>query len=120
MWGLGESNSYNPNFLSSPEGTPGGTSKINGGMIFFGGGVPLYKNDKVIGGLGISGDTPCADHEVAKGVRDLAELNPPGGNLADDISYSSVDAASVFTHPLCINTMRNGVFIGNELPATDY
>lgn len=27
---------------------------------------------------------------------------------------------SVFTHPLCLNTKRNGVFIGTEAPATGY
>lgn len=50
----------------------------------------------------------------------LAGLNPSGGALADDITYSSVDGASVFTHPLCPNTFRNGVFIGNESPAAAY
>ena len=74
----------------------------------------------VVGGLGISGDTSCTDHEIAKRVRDLAGLNPPGGPLVDDISYSSVDGASVFTHPLCLNTWRNGIFIGNEPPAAGY
>jgi hypothetical protein len=47
-------------------------------------------------------------------------MNPPGGPLADDISYSSADGASVFTHPLCPNTHRNGVLIGNEAPAAGY
>jgi hypothetical protein len=80
----------------------------------------LYSGGKIIGGLGISGDTSCTDHEIAKRVRNGAGLNPPGGMLADDISYSSVDGASVFTHPLCLNTYRNGAFIGNEAPAKDY
>jgi hypothetical protein len=53
-------------------------------------------------------------------VRDILGLNPPGGSLVDDISYSSVDGASAFTHPLSPNTWRNGVFIGNELPASGY
>jgi uncharacterized protein GlcG (DUF336 family) len=90
------------------------------GLIFFGGGVPLYKNGKIIGGLGISGDTASCDHEIAKRVRDILGLNPPGGALVDDISYSSVDGASAFTHPLSLNTWRNGVFIGNEAPASGY
>jgi hypothetical protein len=89
-------------------------------MIFFGGGVPLYKNGKVVGGLGISGDTASCDHEIAKRVRNLLGLNPPGGPLVDDITYSSADGASVFTHPLSLNTWRNGQFLGNEAPATDY
>src|SRR5439155_15991000 len=75
---------------------------------------------KIVGGLGISGDTACTDHEIAKRVRDEAGMNPPGGASVDDISYSSTDGASVFTHPLCPNTYRNGVFIGHEAPASDY
>jgi uncharacterized protein GlcG (DUF336 family) len=90
------------------------------GLIFFGGGVPLYKDGKIIGGLGISGDTASCDHEIAKRVRNLLGLNPPGGATVDDISYSSVDGASVFTHPLSLNTWRNGVHIGDELPASGY
>src|SRR4051812_6332860 len=90
------------------------------GLIFFGGGVPLYKNGKIIGGLGVSGDTASCDHEIAKRVRTILGLNPPGGAAADDITYSSVDGASVFTHPLSLNTWRNGIFIGNEAAATGY
>ncbi len=85
-------------------------------MIFFGGGVPLYKNGKIVGGLGVSGDTSCADHEIAKRVRSLAALNPPGGALVDDIVYRPPDPPSVFAHPVCLNTYRNGVSIGNEQP----
>jgi hypothetical protein len=40
--------------------------------------------------------------------------------LVDDITYSSVDGASVFTHPLCLNTWRNGVAVGEEAPAAGY
>ena len=39
---------------------------IAGGMIFFGGGFPLYQNGQTTGGLGTSGDTSCTDHEIAK------------------------------------------------------
>lgn len=122
LWSLGQSNLFDPGFLAPPSGQRGGKdSSIAGGLIFFGGGVALYnKAGKIIGGLGVSGDTSCADHEVAKKLRDLLDLNPPGGATADDISYSSKDGASAFTHPLCINTYRNGEFIGNEAPAAGY
>ena len=89
-------------------------SPRRGTPLFFGGGVPLYKGGKIIGGLGISGDTSCADHEIAKRVRDLAGLNPGGGMSADDIVYEN----SVFAHPVCLNTYRNGTKIGNEAPAS--
>ena len=120
LWSLGQSNLFNPRFLAPPAGNSGGENQLAGGLIFFGGGVPLYRDGKIIGGLGVSGDTSCADHEIAKGVRSLAGLNPPGGPGVDEITYSSVDGASVFTHPLCPNTKRNGVFIGNEAPASGY
>lgn len=118
LWSLGQSNLFNPAFLASPAGQGGGQNELVGGLIFFGGGVPLYRNGKIIGALGISGDTSCADHEIAKRVRDLANLNPAGGALADDIVYSPPDAPSVFAHPVCLNTYRNGTKIGDEATAT--
>src|SRR5687768_9193771 len=106
LWSLGQSNLFDSRFLAPPAGNDGGKQQIAGGLIFFGGGVPLYRAGKVIGGLGISGDTSCADHEIAKKVRDLASLNPPGGAGADDIVYSPPDPPSVFAHPVCLNTKR--------------
>ncbi len=121
LWSLGQSNLFETDFLAPPSGQNGGKEHIVGGLIFFGGGVPLYDSaGKIIGGVGVSGDTSCADHEIAKRVRDLAALNPPGGPHVDDITYSSTDGPSVFTHPLCPNTWRNGAFVGNESPAAGY
>jgi hypothetical protein len=101
-------------------GLPGGVGLVCGGVITFGGGVPLYRDQTRVGGLGLSGDTPCADHEIAKRIRDAAHLNPAKGATADDITYSSADGASVYTHPLCPNTWRNGVKIGEAPPAQGY
>jgi uncharacterized protein GlcG (DUF336 family) len=120
LWSLGQSNLFDASKLQAPTGPRSDIGDIVGGLIFFGGGVPLYNAGQVIGGLGISGDTSCADHEIAKRVRDLADLNPPGGPLVDDITYSAPDGASVFTHPQCLNTYRNGIFIGTEPPASGY
>ena len=121
LWSLGFYNAFDPNFLAPPSATGGGDRGIPGGMIFFGGGVPLYdSNGKIIGALGVSGDTSCTDHEIAKRVRTAAKLNPPGGPAVDDITYSSMDGPSVFTHPLCLNTYRNGTLIGTERVATGY
>jgi uncharacterized protein GlcG (DUF336 family) len=120
LWSLGQSNLFNTQFLAPTGGQGGGKNQIAGGLIFFGGGVPLYSGGKIVGGLGISGDTSCTDHEIAKRVRDLAGMNPPGGKLADDISYSAPDGASAFTHPLCINTWRNNIKIGEEAAAIGY
>ena len=119
LWSLGLSNLFEPKFLAPPSGEGGGREQIAGGLIFFGGGVPLYDvAGKIVGGLGISGDTSCTDHEIAKRVRDLAALNPPGGPLVDDIVLSPPDPPSVFAHPLCLNTWRNGVLLGTEKPAS--
>jgi uncharacterized protein GlcG (DUF336 family) len=120
LWSLGQSNLFDPQALAPPSGASGGNGRIAGGLIFFGGGVPLYRDGKIIGGLGVSGDTSCADHEIAKRVRNAAGLNPPDGQLADDITYSTADGPSQFTHPLCINTFRNGVHIGEEPNASGY
>ena len=121
LWSLGQSNLFNSSLLAPTSGDGGGTNQIAGGLIFFGGGVALYNAGKVIGGLGVSGDTSCADHEIAKRVRDLLGLNPPGGATADDISYSRGGGSpSVFTHPLCVHTWKNGVFVGEEQVSSGY
>lgn len=119
LWSLGQSNLALPNLLPLLSGAAAEPPIVNG-LIFFGGGVPLYSSGKIIGGLGISGDTSCADHEISKRVRHLAGLNPPGGPTADDIVYSFLDGASVFTHPQCLNTFRNGNFVGTERAAAGY
>src|SRR5262245_41702272 len=115
---LGQSNLFNPEFLVTTEGRGGDRNGIAGGLIFFGGGVPLYKNGEIIGGLGVSGDTSCTDHEIAKRVRTAAGLNPGfgGGAAADDIIYIGVDAASPFGHPTCQNTWRNGGNLNKNEP----
>ncbi len=118
LFGLNNSNPFNPDLLAPTGGQGGGKNQIAGGIITFGGGVPLYNSSgQIIGGLGVSGDTACADHEITKRVRDLAHLNPSGNPLADDIVYT---APSVFLHPKCPNTWQNGTFIGNETPAPGY
>lgn len=117
LFGLNQSNPFNAHFLAPPQGGGGGLGQVGGGIISFGGGVPLYNAEgRIVGGLGVSGDTACADHEIAKRVRDLAQLNPPGGPLTDDIKYIGADPANLLSHPLCINTVRNGDFVGEETP----
>jgi hypothetical protein len=74
----------------------------------------LYKGQARVGGLGVSGDTPCADHEIAKRIRSGAGLDPPGGAAVDDIQFVQVDGPSIWAHPLCPNTWRNGRKLGDE------
>ncbi|HEY4043849.1 MAG TPA: heme-binding protein, partial [Rhodopila sp.] len=52
-----------------------GIGYVVGGIITFGGGVALYSDGKVIGGLGVSGDTSCADHAISYRMRHLAGLD---------------------------------------------
>jgi uncharacterized protein GlcG (DUF336 family) len=120
LWGVAEPNPFNPDCLESPGDADKTNGKVCGGSIAFGGGVPLYKGKTRVGGLGLSGDTACADHEIAKRIRHLANLDPEKGEFADDITYSSVDGPSVFTHPLCPNTWRNGKKLGDEAKAAGY
>jgi uncharacterized protein GlcG (DUF336 family) len=119
LWGIAASNPFAASDVQGiTQALASGPQKIEGGLIAFGGGVPLYKGGKIVGGLGVSGDTACADHETAKRMRHLAGLEPAGGAKADDITYPSADGPSVFSHPLCQNTYRDGRFLGNEAPAT--
>src|SRR3954468_23995823 len=115
LWGVSQPAPFNPECLD-----PNKNIKVCGGAIAFGGGLPLYKNGRIVGGLGISGDTPCADHEIAKRVRHLAGLDPAKGQGVDDIQYAKTDGASIYAHPLCPNTYRNGQKIGEESPAIGY
>jgi uncharacterized protein GlcG (DUF336 family) len=115
LWGVSQPEPFNPDCLD-----PNTDAKVCGGAIAFGGGVPLYKGGRVVGGLGISGDTPCADHEIAKRIRHMAGLDPAKGPAIDDIQYAKADRPSIYTHPLCPNTWRNGQRIGDEPPASGY
>ena len=104
LYGLNNSNPFNPEFL--PQGT--GVGEVPGGIITFGGGVALYQNGKVIGGLGLSGDSACADHAIAYRMRALALVAPPGSVAGqgpggtDNILYAPVNTTPTgFQHPHC-------------------
>ena len=84
-----------------------------GGVNVFGGGLALYTDDgTLVGAIGVSGDTSCADHNIAWRTRDSLLLdNVPGGVGApgDNIIYdTTVDSATGHTastggfgHPAC-------------------
>jgi uncharacterized protein GlcG (DUF336 family) len=81
LYGLNNSNPFNPLFNAQDTGV----RFADGGIITFGGGVALYSNKQVIGGLGVSGDTSCADHAVAYRMRAAAGFN--GTPNSDNIVY---------------------------------
>ena len=93
LYGLNNSNPFNPEFLDQDKNALG---KVAGGIITFGGGVALYSNGKVIGGLGLSGDTACADHVIAYRMRTAAGLNETPVAGQDNISYAPG------AHPHCL------------------
>ena len=99
-----------------------------GGVNVFGGGLALYNAaGKLVGGLGVSGDTSCTDHIVAWKVRDILGLdNVPAGvsptgddNIIFDTTVDSATghtvSASGFGHPACDDTATK---IAGELPKT--
>ena len=81
LFSLGQANPFDPDALAPPSGQGGGLGQVVGGQIFFGGGVPLYSGGKIVGGLGVSGDTSCADHEIAKRVRSISMRNSTADNV---------------------------------------
>jgi uncharacterized protein GlcG (DUF336 family) len=103
LYGLNNSNPFNPAF--QPQGS--GVGFVPGGIITFGGGVALYDHSKqVIGGLGVSGDSSCADHAISYRMRHNAGFdNIPGGvgpGGTDNIAYAPSGTPPVgFEQPHC-------------------
>lgn len=80
-----------------------------GGVNVFGGGLALYNSKgELLGAVGVSGDTSCADHNIAWRLRNNLDLDyVPAGVAADktDQIIFDIDAneksASGFGHALC-------------------
>jgi len=107
LYGLNNSNPYNPTFDGpiAPTATVRNAG-VPGGIITFGGGVALYSGGQVIGGLGVSGDSSCADHAIAYRMRRLAGFDGiPGGvgpGGTDNIAYAADGVAPTgFQQPHC-------------------
>jgi uncharacterized protein GlcG (DUF336 family) len=115
LFGLQESNPVDPNRAYEGNVETFGTaddpmvgSRI-GGVNVFGGGLALYNAaGEKIGAIGVSGDSSCADHNIAWKVRDALALDfvPSGVAIGgtDNIIYD-LDAfgnsTSGFGHPEC-------------------
>jgi hypothetical protein len=99
-----------------------------GGVNVFGGGLALYdRHGILLGGLGVSGDSSCADHNIAWKTRHSLHLdNVPSGvasggtdNVIYDIALNAQGhpvSAGGFGHPECSPA---ATAIGNALP-TDF
>ena len=120
LFGLQLSNPVNPavaykgpSHLYGTKRDPMVGGKI-GGINVFGGGLALYNADgKLLGAIGVSGDSSCADHNIAWKVRHALNLdNVPAGIHPDDrndnIVYDIVDgvSGSGWGHPECGGTER--------------
>jgi len=82
--------------------------KAIGGVIVFGGGLALYAPDgKLVGGLGLSGDTSCTDHVIAWKIRhqlalDAVPMGPsPDHNDNMILDWQNNASPSGFGHPSC-------------------
>jgi len=105
-----------------------------GGVNVFGGGLGLYAgtSENLVGGLGVSGDTSCADHNIAwrtrhnLGLDHLANTAGVSGdatrpdNIVFDIAANPYggtgNSAGGFGHPMCLNTTTNYKTLPTVIP----
>jgi uncharacterized protein GlcG (DUF336 family) len=138
LFGLQQSNPVNTDVVYGGDYAQYGTvndfmvGKKPGGVNVFGGGLALYNaSGKVVGAVGLSGDTSCADHNIAWRVRDALGLdkvpagvagpvgaNPAGkDNIVFDISPTTGKSAGGFGHPTCLSAVADSTR-GTNLPTT--
>ena len=101
-----------PSTKYGTENDPLAGKKI-GGVNVFGGGLALYDNaGKILGAVGVSGDSSCRDHIIAWKLRDALGLDnvPAGVSLTGDDNMIP-DVTNGFGHPICGN--------GEEIPIND-
>jgi uncharacterized protein GlcG (DUF336 family) len=114
LFGLQESNPVDTSVAYAGDTTKFGTVKdpLNGkrigGVNVFGGGLALYNaTGKLVGAIGVSGDSSCADHNIAWRTRHLLALDKVSSGVAgdqkDNIIFDMTDGKSKagFGHPTC-------------------
>jgi uncharacterized protein GlcG (DUF336 family) len=132
LYGLQATAPPNPSsaFAGNPEqfGAPDDpfVGKPIGGIVVFGGGLALYdRRGKIVGGLGVSGDTACADHVIAWKTRHALALDAvPLGvakNATDNMILDIQNGSSVsgYGHPSCKGGKASDELIGklaDQLP----
>ena len=100
LFGLQESNpvdthvAYAGNPANYGQPSDGMVNNRIGGVNVFGGGLALYRGGQIIGAVGVSGDTSCADHSIAWQLRKLLGLNTTP--TSDNITYGPG------AHPTCV------------------
>lgn len=136
LFGLQHSNPVDTGEAYDGSSSKFGTSKDPmvggkvGGVNVFGGGLAMYNSSGVlVGAIGVSGDTSCADHNIAWRTRHTLNMDfVPGGvgadaTRADNINYQTIVAApslaNDFSHPICKIAGVDGVSaISAALPPT--
>jgi uncharacterized protein GlcG (DUF336 family) len=101
-----------------------------GGVNVFGGGLALYASGgRLLGGIGVSGDSSCADHNIAWRTRNTLNLDyvpsgvSPDATRKDNIVYDITSqpgqmpgvSASGWGHPVCTALAQT---IADGLPTT--
>jgi uncharacterized protein GlcG (DUF336 family) len=132
LFGLQASNPVDPRVVYRGDSTKYGTATDPmlglkpGGINVFGGGVALYSASGKLGAVGVSGDTSCADHNIAWRLRNrlatggyagvtVANRVPGGvrsvaqGTAAQPVPVGGSDDGIIygtggFTHVTCGNT----------------
>jgi uncharacterized protein GlcG (DUF336 family) len=133
LFGLQESNPVNtdvaykgPSLAFGTVADPMVGGKI-GGVNVFGGGLALDSAaGKLVGAIGVSGDTSCADHNIAWRSRHTPNMDFVTGGvgaLKDNINYQGLvpvpSLANDFSHPICKIAGVDGVSaISAALPLT--
>ena len=128
LFGLQQSNPINPAVAYRGEPADFGSAKDPlvggriGGINVFGGGLALYdKSGALLGGVGVSGDSSAADHNIAWKLRHFLALDyvPAGVSPTkdDNIVYDIANgvSASGWGHPVVSPAATE---IANKLPTT--
>jgi len=126
LYGLHYTNMADPSVIFAGPADKYGTAedpmvgKRPGGIVAFGGGLALYdEKGKLVGALGVSGDTACADHVIAWKLRKALKLDfvPKGLGATDNaiLDYKGGASAGGFGHPSC---SKESEAIINKLPET--
>jgi uncharacterized protein GlcG (DUF336 family) len=125
LYSLATSAPPNPNAVFGDPttfGTPNDPmiGKAIGGVIVFAGGLALYaQTGKIVGGLGLSGDTSCTDHVIAWKVRHQLGLDavPMGPSAEHDdnmiLDFQNNQSPSGFGHPSCKGGTQSDLIIRN-------
>jgi len=136
LFGLQASNPVNTDVAYG--GNPANNGQSNdpmvggriGGVNVFGGGLALYNaSGRLVGGIGVSGDSSCADHNIAWRTRNTLNLDhvpagvSPDATRKDNIVYDITPqagqmpgvSASGWGHPVCSDAATT---IAAGLPVT--